>query len=50
MIQSMDNDHFFFASEHEHSVFKPLNYDYVGDTGNGSIFALLSISESFKPE
>jgi len=31
MIQGMDNDHFFYVTEHEHAVFQPVNYDYIGE-------------------
>ena len=50
MVLGQDQDHFFITSEYEQSEFRIEDYDYVGRAKKGSIFALMSIGESFSPD
>lgn len=43
----MDTDHFFLTSGYENSEFRPESYDYIDSAYFGSVFALMSISDSF---
>jgi hypothetical protein len=38
------------TSEFEQSEFRPSSYDFIGKAEKGSVFALMSIGESFSPE